>query len=40
MVGDVTGNGKPDVVSKPWRPQPDNGVGGKTYVVFLENVSS
>ena len=39
VVGDVTGNGRPDVVSKPWRPQPDNGVGGKTYVVFLENVS-
>jgi hypothetical protein len=39
VVGDVTGNGLPDVIAKPWRPQPGNAVGGKMYVVFLENVS-
>jgi len=39
MVGDVTGNGLPDVIAKPWHPQPGNAVGGRMYVVFLENVS-
>jgi hypothetical protein len=38
-VGDVTGNGLPDVIAKPWRAQPGNAVEGKMYVVFLENVS-
>jgi hypothetical protein len=38
MVGDVTGNGLPDVIGKPWRPRPANAVDGKMYVVFLENV--
>lgn len=40
VVGDITGNGLLDVVSKPWRAQPTNAVGGKTYICFLENVSS
>jgi hypothetical protein len=39
VVGDVTGNGLPDVIAKPWRAQPGNAVRGKMYVVFLENVS-
>lgn len=39
VVGDVTGDGLPDVISKPWRTQPGNAVEGKMYVVFLENVS-
>jgi hypothetical protein len=39
VVGDVTGNGLPDVIAKPWRAQAGNAVGGKMYVVFLENVS-
>jgi hypothetical protein len=39
VVGDVTGNGLPDVVSKPWRPSPTNALDGAMYVVFLENVS-
>ena len=38
VVGDVTGNGLPDVIAKPWRQQARNAVGGKMYVVFLENV--
>jgi hypothetical protein len=37
MVGDVTGNGFPDIISKPWMPYKENAVGGKTFVVFLEN---
>jgi hypothetical protein len=39
VVGDVTGNGLPDVLSKPWRPSAKNALGGSMYVVFLENVS-
>jgi hypothetical protein len=39
VVGDVTGNGLPDIIAKPWRPRPDNAVGGKIFVVFLENVT-
>jgi hypothetical protein len=39
VVGDVTGNGLPDVISKPWSPRKTNAVGGRMYVVFLENVS-
>ena len=39
VVGDVTGNGLPDVLSKPWRPSDKNALGGAMYVVFLENVS-
>jgi hypothetical protein len=38
-VGDVTGNGLPDILAKPWRPSPKNALGGSMYVVFLENVS-
>jgi len=40
VVGDITGNGKPDIIAKPWRARPENGVGGKTFVLFLENVST
>ena len=39
MVGDVTGDGRMDVISKPWQASEANAVGGKTFVVFLENVS-
>lgn len=39
VVDDVTGNGLPDIISKPWIPYPQNALGGKGYVVFLENVS-
>lgn len=39
LAGDVTGNGRLDVISKPWRAHSDNAVGGRPFVVFLENVS-
>ena len=39
VVGDVTGNGLPDIIAKPWRPQPGNALDGKMFIVFLENVS-
>jgi len=38
VVGDVTGNGLLDVIAKPWIPRPDNALGGKMFVVFLENL--
>jgi hypothetical protein len=39
VVGDVTGNGLPDIIGKPWRASPGNAVGGQTFVVFLENLA-
>jgi hypothetical protein len=36
VFGDVTGNGRLDVLSKPWRASPRNLLGGQMYVVFLE----
>lgn len=39
MVGDITGNGLPDIISKPWVAQKSNALGGKMFVVFLENIS-
>jgi hypothetical protein len=38
VVGDVTGNGLLDIITKPWQPRQDNAVGGKIFVVFLENL--
>ena len=40
VVGDITGNGLPDMLTKPWRSYKKNALGGKMYVMFLENVSS
>jgi hypothetical protein len=39
VIGDITGNGLPDIISKPWIAHPDNALCGKVCVVFLENVS-
>ena len=39
VVGDVTGDGLPDIISKPWTANDNNGMGGKMFVVFLENQS-
>jgi hypothetical protein len=39
VVGDITGNGLPDILAKPWSPRQNNAVGGKMFIVFLENVS-
>ena len=38
VVGDVTGNGLLDIVAKPWNPRPGNALGGRMFVLFLENV--
>ncbi|MGD8236937.1 MAG: VCBS repeat-containing protein [Armatimonadota bacterium] len=39
VVGDMTGDGRPDVIAKPWAARKENGLGGRMFVVFLENVS-
>lgn len=39
VFGDVTGNGMLDIVGKPWSPSDNNALGGKAYVLFLENKS-
>ncbi|MCL2775388.1 MAG: VCBS repeat-containing protein [Oscillospiraceae bacterium] len=40
VMGDVTGNGLPDFVSKPWLPVKTNAVDGKPFVLFLENIGN
>jgi hypothetical protein len=39
VVGDVNGDGLPDILSKPWGTRPWNGAGGKMHVDYLENRS-
>ena len=38
QVGDITGRGLPDIIAKPWKPNEENALGGKMFVVFLENL--
>ncbi|MBD3182659.1 hypothetical protein GF312_10225 [Candidatus Poribacteria bacterium] len=40
VVGDITGNGLPDIIAKPWVAQRDNALAGQMFLVFLENLSS
>ncbi|MCU0522835.1 MAG: VCBS repeat-containing protein [Anaerolineae bacterium] len=40
VLGDITGNGLLDIIAKPWRARKANALGGKTYVLFLENQST
>ena len=39
VVGDFTGSGTLDMVTKPWRASRQNALNGKMYVLFLENLS-
>jgi hypothetical protein len=39
LAGDLTGNGRLDLIGKPWTPHPQNALGGRMFVVFLENIS-
>ncbi len=40
VVGDVTGNGKLDVIAKPWRPVAYNALGGRMFIGFLESLNA
>ncbi|MDQ1328989.1 MAG: hypothetical protein QG641_2275 [Candidatus Poribacteria bacterium] len=40
VVGDITGNGLLDIIGKPWMPRKENALGGKMFIVFLENISA
>jgi hypothetical protein len=39
QAGDIDGDGRVDLCSKPWGTQPWNDVGGKMHVDFLRNVT-
>ena len=39
VVGDVQGNGRPDMIGKPWAPHSGNAANGNMFVVFLENIT-
>jgi len=36
VAGDATGNGKLDILTKPWRANPKNALNGKMFVIWLE----
>ena len=40
VVGDMTGDGRPDIIAKPWHPRAENALGGKMFVVVLENAGA
>jgi len=39
-IADINGDGKVDIVSKPWSPSPRNALGGRAFVLLLENLST
>jgi len=39
LVADFTGNGRLDIIAKPWKAKETNALGGRMFVLFLENVS-
>jgi len=40
VVGDILGHGRPDIMTKPWHARPENALGGKMFILLLENVST
>lgn len=38
LVGDISGNERLDMFTKPWRASRKNALGGKMYAMFLENI--
>jgi hypothetical protein len=38
VLGDVTGNGKLDIVAKPWNASEKNALNGAVFVAFLEHL--
>lgn len=39
VMGDITGNGSLDILTKPWRAHRKNALKGKMYIMFLENLT-
>ncbi|NHE58825.1 FG-GAP repeat domain-containing protein [Cyclobacterium plantarum] len=39
LIGDIDGDGDPDIVSKIWKRWPGNANGGKEHVSWLENLA-
>jgi hypothetical protein len=39
VCADMTGDGRMDILGKPWSPSPENAVGGNRFLVFLENLT-
>ena len=39
VVGDILGHGRLDIIAKPWHASPANALGGKMFILLLENVS-
>jgi hypothetical protein len=40
VCGDMTGDGRPDILGKPWVPGTGNALGGKAFILFLENLTT
>ena len=40
VIGDMTGNGSLDILTKPWRAHSKNALNGKMYIMFLEKINS
>jgi hypothetical protein len=38
VLGDLTGNGLPDIIAKPWHPRSDNAASGRMPGLFLEDL--
>ncbi|MCD4752934.1 MAG: VCBS repeat-containing protein [Anaerolineaceae bacterium] len=38
LMDDISGNGLPDIITKPWRPMETNALHGKPFVIYLENL--
>lgn len=38
VAGDFFGHGRTDLIAKPWTPRPDNLLGGRMFVLALENL--
>jgi hypothetical protein len=36
---DMTGNGRLDIIGKPWSPGSNNALGGNNFILFLENLT-
>jgi hypothetical protein len=39
VCADMTGNGKPDIITKPWAPYENNALNGNGFILFLENLT-